>query len=571
MDGARPTFFPERDVKRELEKTLEEACHRAAGAGDLSDGGGGGWLANAAIERPRLEEHGDFSTNLAMVLASAERKPPRKIAEAIQRHIGKDHPMIGRAEVAGPGFLNFFIRPEFVRERLRAAAKAGEDFGRSDAGKGKKVQVEFVSANPTGPLHIGHGRGAAVGDTLSRILEFAGHRVEREYYINDAGNQIETLGRSVYLRYQEAAGKEVKFPAEYYQGRYISDLAEAIYKEAGPSFLDRDAREAVQQFGDRAARVILADIRKDLKDFNVEFDVWFSEQSLHDSGAVPRALETLKARGHVFESDGALWLRSSAYGDEKDRVVVRKDGRPTYLASDVAYHHDKFQRGFDTVIDIWGADHHGYLPRMNAVVQMLGRPAEDFRVLLVQLVSLTRGGQPVSMSTRQGQYVELAEVVREVGADATRFFLLLRSCDSQLEFDLDLAKQQSSENPVYYTQYAHARVCSVLQEAQSQGLDIPDPDSADLSPLTLPEERSFMMALLRFPEVVEGAALSLEPHRLTHFLMEVAALFHNYYRHHRFISEDARLTAARLLLVRTAGVVVKRALQLLGISAPETM
>ena len=554
-------------MRQELIKAIGEAHTKAIEAGDLSSSG----PVDFTVERPNLEEHGDFSTNLAMALASAEKKPPRKIAEALKRQIGEDHPIIGRLEIAGPGFINLFVRPEFLLDRFRDAAKAGENFGRSEVGKGKRVQVEFVSANPTGPLHIGHGRGAAVGDSLSRLLDISGYLVEKEYYINDTGSQIEILGRSVYLRYQEAAGKGVEFPENCYQGQYITDLAEGIYEEAGPSYLVQDEDEVVKDFADRATRSILADIRSDLKDFNVDFDVWLSEQSLYDSEEVSRALETLKAQGHVYEKEGALWLRSSDFGDEKDRVVVRKDGRPTYLASDVAYHHNKFQRGFGTVIDIWGADHHGYIPRMNAVVQMLGRPVEDFRVLLVQLVSLTRGGQPISMSTRQGEFVELSEVVREVGADATRFFLLMRRSDSQLEFDLELAKQESSENPVYYVQYAHARMCSVFREARSQGIPIPEPEDVDLSPLTLPEERSLIMALLRFPEVVEGAASSLEPHRLTHYLMDLAAIFHNYYKHHRFISEDAELTAARLFLVRLFGVVVRRALGLLGISAPERM
>ncbi|MFQ5915559.1 MAG: arginine--tRNA ligase [Nitrospinota bacterium] len=556
-------------MKRELEKTIEAAYRKAIEAGDLSDGGAGSVDFN--LERPDLKEHGDFSTNLAMVLASTQKKPPRKIAEALSRHIGENHPIIGRLEIAGPGFMNFFLRPQFILEKLREAAKAGEDFGRSDVGKGKRVQVEFVSANPTGPLHIGHGRGAAVGDSLSRILVLSGYQIEKEYYINDSGSQIETLGRSVYLRYQEAAGKAVEFPEECYQGRYITDLSKSIFEEAGLAYLGREENAVVKEFGDRATKSILAEIQSDLKAFNVDFDVWFSEQSLYESEEVPRALERLKAQGHVYEKEGALWLGSSAHGDEKDRVLVRTDGRPTYLASDVAYHHDKFQRGFDAVIDIWGADHHGYVPRMNAVVQMLGRPLEDFRVLLVQLVSLTRGGQPISMSTRQGQFVELAEVVREVGADATRFFLLTRRCDSPLEFDLDLAKEQSSENPVYYVQYAHARVCSVMKQAQEQKIPLADPDTVDLSPLALPEERTLILGLLQFPEVVETAAKTLEPHRLTHFLLDLAATFHNYYKHHRFITDDANLTAARLFLVGFFGLVVRRALDLLGISAPERM
>lgn len=560
-------------MKRALTETVKEAFGKAVEAGDLSSDGAGIDALDFTVERPAQEEHGDFSTNLAMVSAAVQKMPPRRIAEALSRQIGDEHPIIDRVEIAGPGFLNFFLRPAYLREQFLEAAKEGENFGRSQVGRGKRVQVEFVSANPTGPLHIGHGRGAAVGDSLSRILIYSGYLIEKEYYINDAGNQIETLGRSVYLRYQEAAGKDIEYPEGCYQGRYITDLAEVIYAEAGASHLDRDEDAVLEEFGGRAAQSILARIREDLKDFNVEFDVWFSERSLFDSGEVSRSIEALKSKNEVYEEDGAHWLRSSAYEDEKDRVIVRQDGRPTYLASDVAYHRNKFERGFDTVINIWGADHHGYIPRISAVVRMLGRPAEDFQVLLVQLVSLTRGGQPVAMSTRQGQYVELSEVVREVGTDAARFFLLMRRSDSQLEFDLDLAKEQSSENPVYYVQYAHARVCSVLREAEKQGVQIPPPGpgEVDLSPLTLPEERALILRLLRFPEIVESAALSLEPHRLTHYLMDLAAIFHNYYRHYRFISDDAALNAARLFLVDFFGMVVRQALGLLGISAPRRM
>jgi len=558
-------------VRRELVRTVEEAYRKARESGELSALSQEDGRVHVVVERPSEERHGDFSTNLGMVLAPVEKQPPRKIAEALKRQIGENHPIIARSEVAGPGFLNFFLRLEFLLERLREAAGEGEDFGRVDVGKGRRVQVEFVSANPTGPLHIGHGRGAAVGDILSNILEFTGYLVEKEYYINDSGNQMEALGRSVYLRYRQVTGRAVDFPEDLYQGRYISELAEKIYGESGEGYLERDEKEVVEEFGRRAAETILADIRKDLRQFNVEFDAWFSEQGLYESGDVDRALKALRSQGHVYEMDGALWLRSSAFGDEKDRVVTRADGRPTYLASDVAYHQNKFLRGFDTVIDVWGADHHGYVPRMKAVVQMLGRPAEDLRVLLVQLVSLTRGGEPVSMSTRQGRYVELGEVVREVGADATRFFLLMRRCDSPLEFDLELAKKESTENPVYYVQYVHARVCSVLRHAEQQGAVVPEPDSVDLSPLGLPEERSLILTLLRFPEVLEASALSLEPHRLTHFLMDLAAIFHNYYKHHRFVTDDVPLTAARIFLVKFTGVVVRRALRLLGIGAPESM
>ncbi len=561
----------EKAVKEVLKQAVIEAYEKAVEAGDLMADGGGADQFNFSIERPNEEAHGDFSTNLAMVAASAQKMPPGEIAEALGRQIGSEHPVIERVEIAGPGFLNLSIRRNFLLESLRAAVKEGEEFGGSDVGSGQRVQVEFVSANPTGPLHIGHGRGAAVGDSLSRILGKCGYHVEKEYYINDTGNQIETLGRSVYLRYQQAAGQEVEFPDEFYQGSYITELAGDIFEEDGAAHLQEDESAVVRSFGERAAESILEEIGNDLRNFNTEFDIWFSEQSLFDSQEVTKSLEALRSKDGAYEKEGALWLRSSDFGDDKDRVLVRKDGRPTYLASDVAYHGNKFQRGYDQVINIWGADHHGYIPRMKAVVQLLGRRPEDLKILLVQLVSLTRGGEPISMSTRQGQFVELSEVVREVGTDATRFFLLMRRSDSQLEFDMDLAKEQSSENPVFYVQYAHARVCSVMREAESQGLSIPDADEVDLGPLSLPEERSLIMELLRFPEVVEGAALNLEPHRLTHFLMEMAGIFHNYYKHHRFISDNDSLTRARLFLIRFVGTVLRHALGLLGISAPIRM
>ncbi len=558
-------------MKDLLKEVVFEAYEKAIEAGDLSANEGGPKLPEFAIERSAESAHGDYATNLAMVFAASQKKSPKEIAKVLGAQIGKDHPVIEKSEVAGPGFLNFFIRRDFLFERLRVAEKEGEKYGGSDIGKGLNVQVEFVSANPTGPLHIGHGRGAALGDSLCRILSKCSYIIEKEYYINDSGNQIENLGRSVFLRYQEVAGREVEFPDELYRGDYILGLAEEIFEKDGDLYLHEEESKVVKIFGKRASKAIIDEIKNDLQIFNVEFDNWFSEQSLFDNNEVTVSLEMLRATKGVYEKDGALWLRSSDFNDEKDRVLIRKDGRPTYLASDVAYHRNKFQRGYNRMINVWGADHHGYIPRIEAAVQLLGYSPGSLEVILVQLVSLTRGGEPVSMSTRQGQFVELSKVVREVGADATRFFLLMRRSDSQLEFDLKLAKEESSENPVYYVQYAHARVCSVMREAREQGLSNRDSDEVDLSPLTLPEERSLMIEVLRFPEVVDGAALNLEPHRLTNFLMELASLFHNYYKNHRFISSDISQTQARLFLVGLIGTVLKIALGLLGISAPTRM
>lgn len=558
-------------MKDLLKQVVFEAYEKAIESGNLNVNEEGAKLPVFSIERSTESAHGDYSTNLAMVSSSSQKKSPKKIAEILGSHIGEDHPVIEKSEVAGPGFLNFFLRRDFLLERIKVVEKEGEKYGDSDVGKGLSVQVEFVSANPTGPLHIGHGRGAALGDSLSRILSKCSYVIEKEYYINDSGNQIENLGRSVFLRYQQVAGYEVEFPDDLYRGSYILNLAKEIFEKDGDLYFHKEESEVVKIFGKRAGEVIINEIKKDLKSFNVEFDNWFSEQSLFDDNEVPASLEKLRDAKGVYERDGALWLKSSDFDDEKDRVLVRKDGRPTYLASDVAYHRNKFQRGYDRMINVWGADHHGYIPRIKAVVQFLGYSPESLEILLVQLVSLTRGGEPVSMSTRQGQFVELSEVIREVGADATRFFLLMRRSDSQLEFDLKLAKEESSENPVYYVQYAHARVCSVMREAEEQSLTDPESGEVDLSPLILPEERSLMIEVLRFPEIVEGAALNLEPHRLTNFLMELASLFHSYYKHHRFISNDISLTQARLFLVRLVGTVLKMALGLLGISAPTRM
>ena len=555
-------------MRKAVIDTLKDACRKAREAGSLSAKDG---EITVSVEQPKLKEHGDFSTNLALLLAPAEKKPPREIASLLLKEIGDAHPVIARSEVAGPGFINLFLRPEFLLERLREAFRAGEDYGGSNLGSGKRVQVEFVSANPTGPLHIGHGRGAVVGDSLSKLLGYIGYDVEKEYYINDMGTQMETLGRSLYLRYQEVAGEQVEFPEDAYQGQYLVDLAQEVFREEGQKYLQEPPEEAVRALAEWAGRSILADIQATLERFGVHFDKWFSEKTLAEAGALEAAISELKKGGQAYEEEGALWLRTQSFGDEKDRVVVRSDGRPTYLASDIAYHQDKFRRGFDRLINIWGADHHGYVPRLKALVQMMNHPPEALEILLVQLVNLKRGEEQISMSTRAGKFASLSEVLEEVGADATRFFLLTRRCDSHLDFDMELAKKASNENPVYYVQYAHARICSVFKQAAERGISLPDPKTADLSPLKLPEEWVLIKAILGFPDLVEGAAKTLEPHRLTFYLVDLVGTFHSYYNHHRIISDDPALTAARLYLVTCLGQVLRCALRILGISAPETM
>jgi arginyl-tRNA synthetase len=523
------------------------------------------------LEVPRVEAHGDFATNLALNLAKPNRSSPRDIATSFVEQLGDGDGLFAEVEIAGPGFINLVISPLAWYEVLNEIDLLQRNYGRSDFGHGKYVQVEFVSANPTGPLHVGHGRGAAVGDALASILEATGHRVEREYYINDAGTQIETLGRSVFLRYQQLLGRQVEFPETCYQGDYIQTLAKEMQEVYGDSYFNSSEEGILPLFSDFAASSILEGIRRDLEDFGVHYDRWFSENSLYENGAVDRVIETLKASGNIFEKDGALWFRSTALGDEKDRVVVRANGMTTYLASDLAYHQDKYLRGFDLVINLWGADHHGYMERMYAGVMALGRKREDLRLLLVQLVNLLRRGKQVTMSTRAGEFVTLKDVIDEVGRDAARFIFLTRRSDSPLEFDLELAKEKSADNPVYYVQYAHARISSIMRLAQERQLDLDSPENLDLKRLSLSEEMALIKQLSMYPEVVENSARFLEPHRLPYYLTELASAFHSYYKHHRIIQDDLVLAQARYHLVKAIRVVIGNGLALLGVSAPEQM
>jgi arginyl-tRNA synthetase len=525
------------------------------------------------IEMTRDRKFGDYATNVAMILASKAGAESLELAREISEKIleaDRDDDLID-VSVAGPGFINMTMSPKFWTRTLRTVLEEGEDFARTSVGEGRKIQVEFVSANPTGPLHVGHGRGAALGDALANVLACAGFQVEREYYINDAGNQIQTLGRSVYVRYLQLFGQEVHFPEEGYRGEYVKEIAALIKESEGDHFITMPEQEAVDVLASRAMKLILDDMRADLEEFGVRFDVWFSEKRLLDDGKVNDTLKDLRNRGCLKRHEGAFWFNSTERGDDKDRVMVKSDGSLTYFASDVAYHRDKFDRGFDRVIDIWGADHHGYVARMKAAVQALGRDAEDLQVLLLQLVSLSRKGQPVAMSTRAGEFVTLREVREEVGRDAARFIFLTRKADSKLEFDLDLAKEQSNDNPVYYVQYAHARICSILRNAEEKGIAVPRPEDVDPSQLKLPEERELIRYMAALPDVVEGAALSLEPHRITTYLRDISMTLHNYYYHHRVLAEDPAVTGARLALVAGVRTIIDKALSLLGVSAPERM
>jgi arginyl-tRNA synthetase len=523
------------------------------------------------VEKPAHAEHGDFATNVAMQMAKGERKSPRAIAEIIVNKLSGSSELIGSLEIAGPGFINFFIKDDAWRSVLTGIVRGGDDYGKSTVGAGKKVQVEFVSANPTGPLHIGHGRGAATGDAVASILSAAGFNVQREYYINDAGNQMNTLGLSTLLRYKELLGEQIDFPENCYQGDYIKDIARDAIAKHGDRFLKVSQEEGVAFFSKLAGDLILKGIDDDLKDFGVRFDNWFSEQSLFDEGKVTSAIAEMQEKGHIYEQEGALWFRTTAFGDDKDRVVVRSNGVTTYFASDIAYHRDKYGRGFDWVIDVWGADHHGYVPRLKAVVQGLGRNVDDLGIILVQLVSLLRDGVPVAMSTRSGEFVTLKEVVDEVGRDAARFFFLMRRSDSQLDFDLELAKRQSNDNPVYYVQYAHARIRSIFDTARERGV-APSLDNVRLELLESADDLALIKKLSVYPEVLEAAALNFEPHRITYYLQELAGEFHSFYNKSRVITEDQpELTQARLFLLHCVAITLKNALTVLGISAPERM
>ena len=551
-------------TKKLLRRLITESFNQARESGTLTFVD----LPAFEIDTPKQSEHGDFATNAALILASQAKQPPRRIAEIIKDGLAPPAGTLEKVEIAGPGFINFFLTDDFWRQVLPEILRTGEAYGDCDLGAGQRVQVEFVSANPTGPLHIGHGRGAALGDALARLLTAAGYQVEREYYINDVGTQILTLGKSLAFRLRELQGEQVEFPADGYQGDYMKNLARQYLAENGLPALTSDEPDYMP-LGRYAADLILADIKKDLEDFGVIFDRWFSETGLFDQGWVERSFTFLKKNNYLYEADGALWFAATRFGDEKDRVVRRSNGATTYFASDVAYHLNKFERGYDLVVDLWGADHHGYVPRLLAAAQALGMK-DRLHIILVQLVSLLRQGEPVAMTTRGGTFVTLREVLDEVGKDAARFIFLTRRADAHLDFDLELAKQQNAENPVYYVQYAHARLASVFRQAAAQGLDF-SPDAALLPLLSLPEELALLKMLAKYPDLVEGAARTLEPHRLTYFLTDLAAQLHSYYYKHRFISEDADLSQARLWLVLGVKTILAHGLGILGVTAPESM
>ncbi|MGA9261593.1 MAG: arginine--tRNA ligase [Desulfobacterales bacterium] len=554
-------------MKNRIKKLIIEAASEAHAKGLLSSAD----FPEVNLEKPKVEAHGDFSTNFAMVMASLQKMPPRKVAQAVVDQLNDSGRLLEKIEIAGPGFINFYVTPAAWHPVLLEIQKTDRRFGASELGAGERVQVEFVSSNPTGPLHVGHGRGAAVGDSVANILAFCGYDVQREYYINDSGRQIQTLGRSVFLRYRELFGKSAPFPEDCYQGDYIRDIAVQIKEQQGDGLLYREEDEAVMQCARTAAGDIMEGIRKDLALFGVSFDEWFSEQSLYDAGEVDRILAESRERGIIYEKDGALWFKTSDLGDEKDRVVVRQNGQTTYFASDIAYHEDKYRRGFQRVIDVWGADHHGYIPRMQAAIEACGHKRNQFQVILVQLVNLLRGGQPVAMSTRAGEFVTLRDVIDEVGKDAARFIFLTRHYESPLDFDLEVAKQQTNENPVYYVQYVHARISSIIRKAVENGMAGDQWDETAIARLVELEEIQLIKTLAQYPETVAVSAEKLEPHRITFFLMNLAAAFHAYYNKYRVLSEDPVLSRGRLVLVESIRKVIRNGLALLGVDAPDKM
>ncbi len=520
------------------------------------------------LELPKQREFGDLATNVAMLWAKTAKKAPRAIAELILKNFEDPDRIIARREIAGPGFLNFAFAPKFYYQRLRELAAGKEP--RLNLGNGRKVQVEFASVNPTGPLHVGHGRVAVIGDVLARLHQATGFDVQKEYYVNDAGKQMESLGRSIEARYRELFGETVEFPADGYPGAYVLDLARSVKESAGDKFLREDSAAALEYFSRFGGSAMLDMIRGQLREFGIEFDSFFSERSLRERNEVAESMDLLRGRGLLYEQDGAEWFRSTQFGDDKDRTVIKSDGDFTYFASDIAYHRNKFERKLTRLINVWGADHHGYVARLKAAMRGLGYDADALRIVLVQMVQLTRGGEPVRMGKRTGEFVPLEEVLQEVGRDAARFFFLMRKSDSHLDFDLELAKRQSSDNPVFYVQYAHARVASILDQARRNGMawNAADGDKILLERLELAEELDLIRGMIQFNDVLDESVRELEPHRMIFYLLELAGEFHRYYNRHRVISDDRELSQARLLLVVNAQKTIRRGLDLLGVDAP---
>lgn len=521
------------------------------------------------LETPRDKTNGDYATNIAMQLTKIAKMPPRAIAEAILENLDTTNTPIEKIEIAGPGFMNISLRKDYLADVIKAVIEQGTNYGRSQAGADEKIQVEFVSANPTGDLHLGHARGASVGDSLCNVLDFAGYQVSREYYINDAGNQINNLALSLEVRYNEALGKDMEMPEDGYRGQDIIDIANALVAEHGDALLAKTEKERFDFLRAHGLKIELAKLQQDLADFRVNFDSWYSETSLYDGGKIEVALDKLKSNGHVFDEEGATWFRSTTFGDDKDRVLIKNDGTFTYLTPDVAYHEDKISRGYDQLINIWGADHHGYIPRMKAAIQALGYDRDTLEVMIIQMVQLYKDGEKMKMSKRTGKAVTMRELVEEVGLDAVRYFFAMRSGDSHMDFDLDLAVSQSNENPVYYAQYAHARISSILRQAEEQGFAA---SSENLNLLQAEKEIDVLKKVGDFPQVVADAAKNRSPHRVANYIQELAATFHSFYNAEKVLDpSNEDMTRARIALITSVRTTMANALRLIGVSAPEKM
>jgi arginyl-tRNA synthetase len=558
-------------MKKMLQAMLNHALERCFESGQFKRIP----VPDYVIEVPGNTHHGHYATNVALLLASSQKRRPTDLASTLIDNLREREEIFDRVEVAGPGFINFTIRSKEWRKLLARIISEGGNYGKSRMGEGRRVLLEFVSANPTGPLHLGHGRGAALGDTLCRILSFTGHEVVREFYINDAGVQVRLLGESIYSRWRQMSDPNYSFPENGYHGDYVADLARQIAGQIPLGNMDPD--EAVQRCAMLGKEKMLDEIKLDMEGFRVNFDVWSSESDLHASGLIEKTLDSLRAEGQIYEKDGATWIRTSHYGDDKDRVIRKSDGQYTYFASDIAYHLEKWKRGFSKAVNIWGADHHGYIERMKAALKSNGIDEHWLGVLLVQLVRLFQGGEEIKMSKRAGLYVTLKELVQEVGVDAVRFVFLTKNHDSPLDFDVDLVKRQDSDNPVYYVQYAHARICSVFRKAESEGLRLPqDPDEV-LKALVLEEELALIRFMSEFPSLLEDISKAMEPHRLTYYLTELAGLFHRYFNlgtkdpEKRIVGLEKRVAQARLCLAQGVKQLLANGLDLLGIHAPERM
>ena len=527
-------------------------------------------IPNVILETPKEKAHGDYSTNMAMQLARVAKKAPRAIAEDLIANFDKSKASIEKIEIAGPGFINFYMNNQYLTDLIPTILEQDDKYGETQVGNGQKIQVEFVSANPTGNLHLGHARGAAVGDSLSNILEKAGYDVTREYYINDAGNQINNLAYSVEARYMQALGLEKDMPEDGYHGQDIIEIGKKLAEEFGDRFVHEDEKQRFDFFREYGLKYELGKLKEDLEGFRVPFDVWYSETSLYENGKIDEALAALRESGHIYEKDGATWFRSTDYGDDKDRVLIKNDGSYTYLLPDIAYHRDKYERGFDLVINIWGADHHGYIPRMSAAIQALGHKKEQLEVEIIQLVHLYKNGEKMKMSKRTGKAVTMRDLVEEVGLDATRYFFAMRSADTHMDFDLDLAVSQSNDNPVYYAQYAHARIHSILRQGSENGFSMDG--KLDLSLINSEKEIDVLKKLGEFPLAISEAAEKRLPHRITNYIFDLASTFHSFYNAEKVLDpENKERSQARLALIKAAGITLRNAMALIGVSAPEKM